>query len=85
VLAAIKQANQAVEGWEKGTVGAGEKTQKSLERMGKRRLLDWNLPKPWPHDDATQRLRPGRRTIRGWPSRDARVRAGAVVERGVQQ
>jgi hypothetical protein len=34
VLAAIKQANTAVEGWEKGTVGAGERMQKSLERMG---------------------------------------------------
>jgi hypothetical protein len=34
VLTAIKQANQAVEGWEKGTVGAGERMQKSLERMG---------------------------------------------------
>src|SRR5579885_955521 len=33
VLAAIKQANTAVEGWEKGTVGAGERMQKSLERM----------------------------------------------------
>ena len=33
VVAAIKQANQAVEGWEKGTVGAGERMQKSLERM----------------------------------------------------
>jgi len=33
VLAAIKQANQAVEGWEKGTIGAGDKMQKSLERM----------------------------------------------------
>jgi len=33
VLAAIKQANTAVEGWEKGTVGAGENMQKSLERM----------------------------------------------------
>jgi len=34
VVTAIKQANQAVEGWEKGTVGAGERMQKSLERMG---------------------------------------------------
>src|SRR3974390_2839860 len=34
VLAAIKQANTAVEGWEKGTVGAGDRMQKSLERMG---------------------------------------------------
>ena len=38
VLAAIKQANTAVEGWEKGTVGAGDRgpegTPKSLERMG---------------------------------------------------
>jgi len=34
VLAAIKQANTAVEGWEKGTVGAGGRMQKSLERMG---------------------------------------------------
>jgi hypothetical protein len=33
VLSAIKQANQAVEGWEKGTAGAGERMQKSLERM----------------------------------------------------
>ncbi len=33
VLVAIKQANTAVEGWEKGTVGAGERMQKSLERM----------------------------------------------------
>jgi hypothetical protein len=33
VLAAIKQANQAVEGWEKGTVKAGDSMQKSLERM----------------------------------------------------
>ena len=33
VLSAIKQANQAVEGWEKNTVGAGDKMQKSLERM----------------------------------------------------
>ena len=33
ILAAIKQANTAVEGWEKGTVGAGERMQKSLERM----------------------------------------------------
>src|SRR5579883_2504272 len=33
VLSAIKQANQAVDGWEKGTVGAGERMQKSLERM----------------------------------------------------
>jgi hypothetical protein len=33
VLGVIKQANQAVEGWEKGTVGAGERMQKSLERM----------------------------------------------------
>jgi hypothetical protein len=33
VLAAIKQANTAVEGWEKGTVGAGDRMQKSLERM----------------------------------------------------
>ena len=30
VLGVIKQANQAVEGWEKGTVGAGERMQKSL-------------------------------------------------------
>ena len=33
VLAAIKQANQAVEGWEKQTIGSGEKMQKALERM----------------------------------------------------
>src|ERR1035441_7666403 len=33
VLAAIKQANQAVEGWEKQTIGSGDKMQKSLERM----------------------------------------------------
>src|ERR1035438_3005591 len=33
ILAAIKQANTAVEGWEKGTVVAGERMQKSLERM----------------------------------------------------
>ena len=33
VLAAIKQANTAVEGWEKGTVGAGERIQRSVERM----------------------------------------------------
>lgn len=33
VLAAINQANQAVEGWEKGTVGAGDRMQRSLERM----------------------------------------------------
>jgi hypothetical protein len=33
VLAAIKQANTAVEGWEKGTVGAGERMQRSVERM----------------------------------------------------
>ncbi len=33
VLSAIKQANTAVEGWEKGTAGAGERMQKSLERM----------------------------------------------------
>jgi hypothetical protein len=31
---AIQEANRAVESWEKGTVGAGEKMQKSLERMG---------------------------------------------------
>ena len=34
VLSAIHEANRAVESWEKGTVGAGEKMQKSLERMG---------------------------------------------------
>ena len=33
VPAAIKQANQAFEGWGKGTVGAGDRMQKSLERM----------------------------------------------------
>lgn len=33
VLAAIKQANTAVEGWEKGTVGAGERMQRSVECM----------------------------------------------------
>jgi hypothetical protein len=33
VLSAIKQANTAMEGWEKNTVGAGDKMQKSLERM----------------------------------------------------
>lgn len=33
VLAAIKQANTAVEGWEKGTVGAGDRMQKALERQ----------------------------------------------------
>jgi hypothetical protein len=33
VLTAIKQANQAVEGWEKQTIGSGDKMQKSLERM----------------------------------------------------
>jgi hypothetical protein len=33
VLAAIKQANQAVEGCEKQTVGSGDKMQKSIERM----------------------------------------------------
>ena len=33
VLAAIKQANTAVDGWEQNTVGAGDKMQKSLERM----------------------------------------------------
>lgn len=33
VLAAIKQANQAIDGWEKGTVKAGDSMQKSLERM----------------------------------------------------
>ena len=33
VLTASKQANLAVEGWEKGTVGSGERMQKSLERM----------------------------------------------------
>ncbi len=33
VIVAIKQANTAVEGWEQGTVGAGERMQKSLERM----------------------------------------------------
>src|SRR5579885_358060 len=33
VLSAIKQANTAVEGWETGTAGAGERMQKSLERM----------------------------------------------------
>ena len=32
-LAAIKQANSAVEGWEKGTVDAGHRMQRSLERM----------------------------------------------------
>ncbi len=34
VLAAIKQANTAVEGWEQGTVGAGDRMRKSIERMG---------------------------------------------------
>jgi len=34
VLAAIKQANTAVEGWEKQTIGSGDKMQKSIERMG---------------------------------------------------
>ena len=33
VLAAIKQANSAVDSWEGKTVGAGDKMQKSLERM----------------------------------------------------
>lgn len=33
VHAAIVQANKDVESWEKGTVGAGERVQKSLERM----------------------------------------------------
>ena len=33
VLAAIKQANQAVEGWEGQTIGSGDKMQKSLEWM----------------------------------------------------
>ena len=33
VHAAIVQANKDVESWEKGTVGAGERMQKSLERM----------------------------------------------------
>jgi hypothetical protein len=33
VLAAVKQANQAVEGWEKQTIGSGDKMQKSLDRM----------------------------------------------------
>lgn len=33
VLSAIKEANQAVEGWEKGTVGAGDRMQKALERQ----------------------------------------------------
>jgi len=33
VLAAIKQANQAVDSWEKGTVGAGDRMQKALERQ----------------------------------------------------
>ena len=33
VLAAIKQANTAVEGWAKGTIGAGDRMQKSIERM----------------------------------------------------
>lgn len=36
VLTAIKQANQAVEGWETGTVGAGGRMQNSLERMSTR-------------------------------------------------
>ena len=34
VLAAIKQANTAVEGWEKQTIGSGDRMQKALERMG---------------------------------------------------
>ena len=34
VLAAIKQANAAVEGWEGHVVGSGDKMQKALERMG---------------------------------------------------
>ena len=33
VHAAIVQANKDVESWEKGTIGAGERMQKSLERM----------------------------------------------------
>ena len=33
VHAAIVQANKDVESWEKGTVGAGERMQKSIERM----------------------------------------------------
>lgn len=33
VLSAIKEANKAVEGWEKGTVGAGDRMQKALERQ----------------------------------------------------
>src|ERR1041385_5083472 len=33
VLGAIKQANTAMETWEKGTVGGGERMQKALERM----------------------------------------------------
>jgi len=33
VHAAIVQANKDVEAWEKGAVGAGERMQKSLERM----------------------------------------------------
>src|SRR5579859_1358601 len=33
VLSAIKQANSAVEGWEKQVIGSGDRMQKSLERM----------------------------------------------------
>ena len=33
VLSAIKQANQAMEGWEKNTINSGDQMQKSLERM----------------------------------------------------
>ena len=33
VLTAIRQANEAVEGWEKKVIGSGDKMQESLERM----------------------------------------------------
>jgi len=38
VLAAIKQANTAVEGWKKGTVGAGKRMQKSPVRPAQVRV-----------------------------------------------
>ena len=64
VLTAIKQANQAVEGWEKGTVGAGERMQKLLDgrnaAQGERALAQFHGAAHAVHREASRRLREDR-------------------------